>query len=61
MKLGFETYLNNRLDQVDFLGQLTHPLYVQVTYERNTIFFKIYYFELFSKPMYAMQLLDGSI
>jgi len=61
MKISFKTYLNDRLKQVDFHGQLTYPLYVQVTYERKTIFFKSYYFELFSKPKYAMQLPDGSI
>ncbi|MGF7078904.1 hypothetical protein [Mucilaginibacter sp. UYCu711] len=61
MKISFKTYLNDRLKQVDFYGQLTHPLYVQVTYERKSIFFKSYFFELFSKPRYAMQLQDGSI
>jgi hypothetical protein len=61
MKISFKTYLNDRLRQVDFHGQLTHPLYVQVTYERKTIFFKSYYFELFSKPRYAMQLADGNV
>ncbi|MDN3550510.1 hypothetical protein [Mucilaginibacter aquaedulcis] len=61
MKISFKTYLNDRLKQVDFHGQLTHPLYVQVTYERKTIFFKSYYFELFSKPRYAMQLADGKV
>jgi hypothetical protein len=34
---------------------------VQVTFERKTIFFKSYYFELFSKSRYAMQLPDGRI
>lgn len=61
MKISFKTYLNDRLKQVDFHGQLTYPLYVQVTYERKTIFFKSYYFELFSKQRYAMQLANGSI
>ncbi|MDB4901943.1 MAG: hypothetical protein JWQ63_1224 [Mucilaginibacter sp.] len=61
MKISFKTYLNDRLKQVDFHGQLTYPLYVQVTYERKTIFFKSYYFELFSKQRYAMQLTDGNI
>jgi hypothetical protein len=61
MKISFKTYLNDRLKQVDFHGQSTYPLYVQVTYERKTIFFKSYYFELFAKPRYAMQLADGSI
>lgn len=30
-----------------------HPLYLQVTYDRKTIFFKSYYFELFARPKYA--------
>lgn len=54
MKISFKTYLNDRLKQVDFHGQLTFPLYVQVTYERKPIYFKSYYFELFSKPRYLL-------
>jgi len=61
VKISYKTYLNDRLKEVDFHGKRTHPLYVQVTYERKTIFFKSYYFELFSKPRYAMELPDGSI
>jgi len=60
-KISYKTYLNDRLKQVDFHGQPTHPLYVQVTFERKTIFFKSYYFELFSKPRYAMQLADDNV
>lgn len=52
-KVSYKTYLNTRLKQVPFHGKLTHPLYVQLTYDRKTIFFKSYYFELFSKPRYA--------
>ena len=59
-KISYKIYLNDRLKQVDFHGQLTHPLYVQVTYERKTIFFKSYYFELFSKSRYARKTPDGS-
>ena len=54
MKITYKTYLNNRLKEVNFHGKLTHPLYVQLTYERKTIFFKSYYFELFSKPRYFL-------
>lgn len=54
-KISYKTYLNDRLKQVDFHGNLTHPLYVQVTFERKTIFFKSYYFELFSKPRYFLE------
>jgi hypothetical protein len=60
-KISYKTYLNDRLKQVDFHGQLTHPLYVQVTFERKTIFFKSYYFELFSKARYGLELPDGSV
>jgi len=60
-KISYKTYLNDRLKQVDFHGQLTHPLYVQVTFERKTIFFKSYYFELFSKSRYGLELPDGSV
>lgn len=54
MKISYKTYLNERLKQVDFHGQLTFPLYVQVTYDRKPIYFKSYYFELFSKPRYLL-------
>ena len=60
-KISYKTYLNDRLKQVDFHGQLTYPLYMQVTFERKTIFFKSYYFELFSKSRFAMELPDGGI
>src|SRR5258708_6491939 len=53
-KVSYKTYLNDRLKQVPFHGKLTYPLYVQLTYDRKTIFFKSYYFELFSKPRYAL-------
>ena len=53
-KVSYKTYLNDRLKQVPFHGKLTHPLYVQLTYDRKTIFFKSYYFELFSKPRYSL-------
>ncbi|QJD98248.1 hypothetical protein HH214_21390 [Mucilaginibacter robiniae] len=59
-KVSFKTYLNDRLKEVNFHGQPTYPLYVQVTYERKTIFFKSYYFELFTKPRFAVMLPDGS-
>jgi hypothetical protein len=55
-KITYKTYLNDRLKEVNFHGKLTHPLYVQVTHERKTIFFKSYYFELFSKSRYFLNL-----
>jgi hypothetical protein len=53
-KISYKTYYNDRLKEVDFHGRQTHPLYVQVTYERKTIFFKSYYFELFSKSRFFL-------
>jgi hypothetical protein len=54
VKISYKTYFNDRLKEVDFHGKLTHPLYVQLTYERKTIFWKSYYFELFSKPRFFL-------
>ena len=53
-KVSYKTYLNDRLKEVYFHGVMTHPLYIQVTFDRKTIFFKSYYFELFSKPRYSL-------
>lgn len=53
-KVSYKTYFNDRLKKVSFHGKLTYPLYVQVTFDRKTIFFKSYYFELFSKPRYFL-------
>lgn len=53
-KITYKTYLNDRLKKVDFHGFISHPLYVQATFERRTIFFKSRYFELFSKPLYTL-------
>lgn len=53
-KVSYKTYFNERLKEVYFHGKSTYPLYVQVTFDRKTIFFKSYYFELFSKPRYFL-------
>lgn len=53
-KISYRIYYNERLKQVDFHGQQTHPLYIQVTFNRRPIYFKSYYFELFSKPRYFL-------
>lgn len=59
-KVSYKTYFNDRLKQVFFHGELTYPLYVQVTFDRKSIFFKSYYFELFSKPRYVI-FMDGKM
>ncbi len=52
-KISYKTYFNDRLKQVSFHGLLSYPLYLQVIFERKSIFFKSYYFELFSKARYV--------
>jgi hypothetical protein len=59
-KVSYKTYFNDRLKKVFFHGELTYPLYVQVTFDRKTITFKSYYFELFSKPRYVI-FMDGKM
>lgn len=59
-KVTYKTYSNDRLKKVFFHGQPIYPLYVQVTFDRKTIVFKSYYFELFSKPRYAI-FMDGKM
>ena len=51
--VSFKTYHNERIKPVMFKGVETHPLYVQVIYDRRSVFFKSYYFELFAQPKYA--------
>ncbi|UKT63057.1 hypothetical protein [Pedobacter mucosus] len=55
-KISYKTYPNDRLKEVDFHGVATHPLYIQVTYDRKSIFFKSYYFELFGKARYLLKI-----
>lgn len=52
-KISYKTYFNERLKQVSFHGLLSYPLYLQITFERKTIFYKSYYFELFLKTRYS--------
>jgi len=53
-KISYKTYFNEKLKQVQFGTKMTHPLYVQVTFERKTIFFKSNFFELFSKTKFIL-------
>ncbi|OQP65834.1 hypothetical protein A3860_14665 [Niastella vici] len=55
-KVTYKTYYNDRLKQVNFHSKLTYPLYVQVTFDRKSVFFKSYFFDLFSKPKYAVHI-----
>lgn len=51
-KISSKTYFNEKLKQVPLGNIMTHPLYIQVTFERKTLFFKSNFFDLFSKPKY---------
>ena len=53
-KISYKTYFNEKLKQALLGKSMTHPLYVQVTFERKTLFFKSNFFELFSKPKYII-------
>lgn len=50
--VSYKTYHNERIKPVMYRGKEMHPLYVRVTYDRRTVFFKSYYFDLFSQPKY---------
>lgn len=49
-KVTYKTYFNERLNKVRFHSRDTYPLYVQVTFDRKSIFFKSYYFDLLQQP-----------
>lgn len=55
-KVTYKTYPNERLKKVLFHTRLMHPLYVQVIFDRIPIIFKSYFFDLFSKPKYAIRI-----
>lgn len=52
-KVTYKPYFNERIKPIRFHGKDVHPLYMQVTFDRKSIFFKSYYFDLFSRPKYA--------
>jgi hypothetical protein len=59
-KVTYKTYFNDRLKKVLFHGAATFPLYLQLTFDRRTVVFKSYYFDLFSKPQYVI-FMNGSM
>lgn len=54
-KVTYKTYWNERLKKSSFHTKLMYPLYVQVIFDRVPITFKSYYYDLFSKPKYAIR------
>ncbi|HWZ22790.1 MAG TPA: hypothetical protein VNW06_09065 [Cytophagaceae bacterium] len=57
-KVTYKTYYNERLKKSRFHTRLMYPLYVQVIFGRVPITFKSYYFDLFSKAKYAIQIAE---
>src|ERR1700744_2336907 len=54
-EVSYKTYFNDRIKPKVFQGAKSYPLYVQVTFDRETSFFKSYYFDLFARPKYDFQ------
>ena len=52
-KVSYKTFYNERLQKTRFHTRLMHPLYIRVTFDRIPIYFKSYYYDLFSKEKYA--------
>lgn len=50
--VSYKTYFNDRIKPTVFRGKESYPLYVRVTFDRETIFFKSYYFDVFARPKY---------
>jgi hypothetical protein len=59
-KISYKLYYNTRLKPVLFHGKEIYPLYVQLTFDRQSIYFKSYYFDLLSAPKYAIRHYTGS-
>jgi hypothetical protein len=59
-KVSFKIYQNDRLKPVLFHGKQINPLYIQLTFDRQPIYFKSYYFDLLSKPQYAARHFTGN-
>jgi len=54
-RISYKTYQNDRLKKVNFHGKKVYPLYIQVTFDRRTTFYKSNFFDLFSQPKYAIR------
>lgn len=53
--VSYKTYYNDRLKPVLFRGKESHPLYLRVTYDRETTSFRSYYFDLFRQKKYDVK------
>jgi len=58
--ISFKSYHNERVKPVLFHGKEMHPLYLQVTFDRQSIYFKSYFFDLLSAPRYSLRHITGN-
>ena len=59
--ISYKTYPNDRLKKVNFHGKKVYPLYIQVTFDRRTTFYKSNFFDLFSQPKYAIRVAGETV
>ena len=59
-KVTYKIYFNGRLKPVSFHGRIMHPLYIQINFDRKAIYFKSYYFDLLSRPQFALRHITGN-
>lgn len=60
-RISYKTYQNDRLKKVNFHGKKVYPLYIQVTFDRKTTFYKSNFFDLFSQPKYAIRVAGETV
>jgi len=53
-RISYKVYPNDRLKKVDFHGKSVFPLYIQLTFNRKTTYYKSSLFALFIKPKYRL-------
>lgn len=54
--ITFQTYHNERLKEISFHGKVMRPLYVRLIFDRVPIYFKSFFFDLFSQPRYGLEI-----
>ncbi|WEK17964.1 MAG: hypothetical protein P0Y49_14275 [Candidatus Pedobacter colombiensis] len=51
-KVTYKLLFNEQLKKVSYLGVLTHPLYIQITYKRKTTNIKSSYFDILASSLF---------
>lgn len=59
-KISSSLFHNERLKAINFHGKDVLPLYVRLVYNRESAFFKSYYFDLYEHPRYSTQSIAGN-